>query len=769
LFVVEHNGTRNPVKERHVRSISSLAARNDGGPLLVVSNRLPFTYQRGPRGIERELSAGGLVSALQPVLERRGGTWVGWAGSELDLPLDQAQGEAGEPYDVRFVTLSRAEVSGYYHGFANRTLWPLFHCFPTRTHFDSRQWQIYERVNARFAEVAAQARAGAELVWIHDYHLMRAPLYLRALARNARIAFFAHIPFPPYDLFRLLPWDRDLLRGLLACDLIGFHVPGYVRNFLDSAERLLGARVDHEASLVEHGDRVVRVGAFPLGIDFLRYEAHARDAPAPAPRRERVVLGVDRLDYTKGIPERLTAFECLLERHTEHRGKVVLLQVAVPSRSQVTEYRRLKREIDELVGRINGRFATARWSPIQYLCRSFPAERLAALYRDADVALITPLRDGMNLVAKEFVACQTVQPGVLVLSRLAGAAESMREALLVNPYNIDETAEAVHRALTMEEVERRSRMAALRRRERRGTVEVWTRDFLQAAAAEPAGLRPPTDDDFERWLGRFLAGSRLALFLDYDGTLTPLCERPEQAVLSEAMRGALAACAARPDTDVTIVSGRAIADVERMVGQPDITYVGNHGMEISSPGLPLFRHEDLPFYQSKIGPLARTLSEQAPAGAWVERKGVTLTFHYRAVDAAEHGKTAALARTLIAAAGFRARDAHCAVEALPPIAWDKGRAVLHILRTRFGPDWPEQVRAVYVGDDQTDEDAFRVLSGLGATFRVGGSETPTVAARLLPNVDAVLALLRWLAQRPIEASSDDRRVHAGAGPQALAE
>lgn len=745
-----------------MQALPSLAARNDDGPLLVVSNRLPFMYQRGPGGIERELSAGGLVAALQPILEHRGGTWVGWPGTDLDLPLEEAQAEARGRYEIRFVTLSRAEVNGYYHGFANRTLWPLFHCFPTRTHFDGREWQMYERVNARFAEVAAEARAGTELIWIHDYHLMRTPLYLRALAREARIAFFAHIPFPPYDLFRLLPWDRDLLRGLLACDLIGFHVPGYARNFLDSAERLLGARVDHEASLIEHGDRVVRVGAFPLGIDFLRYEAYARGAPAAAPRRERVVLGVDRLDYTKGIPERLLAFERLLERHPEHRGKVLLLQIAVPSRSQVTEYRRLKREIDELVGRINGRFATARWSPIHYLCRSFPPERLAALYRDADVALITPLRDGMNLVAKEFVACQTAQAGVLVLSRLAGAAESMREALLVNPYNIDETADALHRALTMEEDERRSRMAALRKRERRGTVEVWLRDFLQAAAAEPAGLRLPTEQDFKRWLGGFLAGSRLALFLDYDGTLTPLCERPEQAVLSAEMREALSACASRPDTEVVIVSGRAIREVERIVGHPHLGYVGNHGMEISAPGLPFFRHEDLPFYQSRIDPLADRLSREAPRGAWVERKGVTLTFHYRAVDQAEQQKAVALARSVITGAGFCARDAHCAVEALPPIAWDKGRAVLHILRTRFGPDWPEQVRAIYVGDDQTDEDAFRVLGGLGATFRVGRADTPTAAARLLPNVEAVLALLRWLAGRPFDASCSDQRPQTSA-------
>jgi trehalose 6-phosphate synthase/phosphatase len=715
-------------------------------PIVVVSNRLPITGHRDAGRLVYRKSPGGLVSALEPVLAQQGGTWVGWPGIELRRGEHLRLPETS--YGLHALQLTEQEVGDYYHGFCNRTLWPLLHCFPGHTHFDRRQWNLYQRVNARFAEAAAAvATERADLVWVHDYHLLLAPLSLREALPAVRCAFFLHVPFPPYDLFRLLPWDRDLLRGLLACNLIGFHVEAYARNFLDCVERLLGARVDHEAMLVEHGDHTVRVGAFPLGIDFDLYAGLARDAPTPT-RRERVVLGVDRVDYTKGIPERLLAFERLLELHPEHRGQIVLLQLAVPSRSQVMEYRHLKRQIDELIGRINGRFATARWSPIRYLYRTLPPPQLVALYRDADVALVTPLRDGMNLVAKEYVACQVDDPGVLVLSRLAGAAETMREALLVNPYNVDATAEAIHRALTMNEAERRSRLAALRQRERRDNVFVWGRCFLDAALGTHAGLQPPAERDFAAWLDPLLRGHHLALFVDYDGTLTPLCRHPAEARLTDAMREALRACAGRADTDVAVISGRALADLRAMVNEPGFTYAGNHGLEIVGPGLHTFAHPDLPHYESKTPALAAALEALTTSGGWVEHKGATLTFHYRGVEAAKQPGLAAQAREIVTAAGFQARAAHRAVEARPPIGWDKGQAVLHVVRSRYGPAWSETVRVVYVGDDQTDEDAFRVLAGLGMTFRVGSAATPTHASRRLPSVDAVQALLQWLARRP---------------------
>lgn len=457
--------------------------------LLVLTNRLPFSFRRGRRGLERRSAVGGLASALDPVLRKRGGTWVGWPGIDFEPGEDLEL--RGSPYRIRPIGLSETELARYHHGLSNRMLWPLFHSFPGRAHFDRLDWPVYEQVNLRFAEAALHEAQEADLVWVHDYHLLRTPFHLRRALPEVRLAFFLHIPFPTYDIFRLLPRGGDLLRGMLACDLVGFHVESYARNFLDCVERLLGVDVSRQSWSVEFQGRVCRVGAFPIGIDFDRFASMAREGAASRlPRRERIILAADRLDYTKGISERIVAIEHLLEAHPEYQEKVVLFQIAVPSRSPTAEYSELKREIEELVGRVNGRFGTATWSPIRYLYQLLGHEQLAALYRDADVMLATPLRDGMNLVAEEFVACQVGDPGVLILSRLAGAAETMHEALLVNPYDVDQVADVLDRALRMEETERRTRMDALRARERSWDVHAWVEFFLgaaQQAATEGGG------------------------------------------------------------------------------------------------------------------------------------------------------------------------------------------------------------------------------------------------------------------------------------------
>jgi trehalose 6-phosphate synthase/phosphatase len=728
--------------------IPKAATAGDDRPLVVASNRLPFTLQRTRNGLERKPSSGGLVSALEPVLRARGGTWIGWPGIALepDEPVDSGR----EPYDIQQVQLSETEINRYYHGFSNRTLWPLFHSMADLARFQRLDYQTYERVNERFAEAIADRARGAGLIWIHDYQLMLAAAGVRERVEDARLAFFLHIPFPPYDIFRLLPWDRELLRGMLGSDLIGFHVPGYALNFLDCVERRLGARVDRDNLVIEHGDRAVQVGVFPIGIEFDLFEQWAREAGRSGSANgshQKVVLGVDRLDYTKGIPERIAAFERLLELHPEHREKVMLLQVAVPSRSQVAEYRALKSEIDEIVGQVNGRFATASWSPIRYLYRSLAQDKLASIYRDADVALVTPLRDGMNLVAKEFVASQVEDPGVLVLSSLAGAAETMREALLVNPYDLDRTAEAIHRALTMGSTERRSRMAALRKREQRDDVHHWVRSFLDEASSSHATLHPVGAQDFENWLGPYLTRPALALFLDYDGTLARIVSDPSKAVMDPAMRKTLQRCVDREDTHVSIVSGRALPAVRALVDMDDVTYAGNHGLEISGGGIPDFVHEDLVHYAERTEALVSQLEEVAVEGAWTEVKGPTLTYHFRSVPPARRAALCDRARVIITQAGFQARDAHCALEARPPIGWDKGRAVLHVLRSRYGPSWSEKVRVIYIGDDHTDEDAFRILAGMAMTFRVGPADTLTLARRRLSGVEAVAAVLQWLARR----------------------
>ena len=712
----------------------------------MVSNRLPITVRR-VRGVAKiEPSAGGLVAALEPAMEKRGGRWVGWAGASLKPEEVSALPDTG--YGLHPVELTRTEVKRYYSGFSNATLWPLFHSLPERARFERKEWASYEAVNRRFAEAAAAAAEPGELIWIHDYHVMRSAAHLRQLRPDARIAFFLHIPFPPYDVYRILPWYRELLQALLACDLIGFHSPGYVSNFFDCVERILGERVDRASGQVEHGDRTVQVGAYPLGIDYRAQERRALGSPRVLRRGgERVILGVDRLDYTKGIPDRIHAFERLLELHPEHRENVVLMQVAVPSREQVEDYVRLKREIDEHVGRVNGRFATRSWTPIRYLYRSIGSEDLAGLYRDADVALVTPLRDGMNLVAKEFVASRVEEPGVLILSRMAGAAETMHEALLVTPYNLDSVAENIHRALTMTEDARLARMRALQEREREHDLYRWLEEFLSDAAERQEVLEPVTPEEIEGWLHDMLEGRDVVAFFDYDGTLTPICEHPSKARLAPAARKLLERCARRPDTDVGVVSGRALGDVRSMVGLGGIVYAGNHGLEIEGPGMAPFVHRDADHFRTRSAELAKALRGIRGRGAWVEEKGVSLTFHFREADPSQHERLAAEAWETIRRAGLQPRNAHRAVEARPPIGWDKGHAVLRILRERYGPDWSATRRVLYIGDDETDEDAFQALEGLGASFRVGDADAPTRANRRLRDVDAVHTLLRWLAER----------------------
>jgi trehalose 6-phosphate synthase/phosphatase len=725
-------------------------------PLVVVSNRLPFRAERDAHGLGLSRSPGGLVSALEPVLERRGGVWVGWTGATRE-EIDAAGGitlPASERVRYHEVPLSGTDVAQYYGGFSNRTLWPLFHYFVGQTTIDGGFWRAYERVNQRFAEAAAAARPEGALIWVHDYQLLRAPHHLRRLVPDARLALFLHIPFPAADVFRVLPWSRSLLQGMLACDLVGFQVPSYAQHFLTCAERLLGCEVDRAAGVVRFEGREVAAQAHPISIDVELIEGLARRFEA-APRRRSAdrlieILGVDRLDYTKGIFERLLAIERLLERHPGYRRRIRFTQVMVPSRERVAEYSELKRQLDEAVGRINGRFSERGWSPISYLVRVLPPEELVPLYRHSDIALVTPLRDGMNLVAKEYVAAQLEDDGVLILSEMAGAADELQEALLVNPFDIDAVAEALHRAVAMSEDERRARMSALRDRVEANDVHAWVDRFLESA--ELAGARALTAvaspaEVTRRRLAPWLSQRpTVALFLDYDGTLTPLVARPEDARLSDAARQTIERAARTPNLDLVVVSGRALDDVKQMVGVSGLTYVGNHGFEIEGPGL-TFRHEGAEHYRAALDEAADELATLDVAGAWVERKGFTLSFHLRQVAPDDRDRGKRLAEAVLRRRRLRVTLGALVIEGRPAVDWHKGRAVLHVLVNRHGVDWPARVRALYIGDDITDEDAFGSLRGIGRSIRIAATPAavPTAADFRLPEPEDVIQLLRWLA------------------------
>jgi trehalose 6-phosphate synthase/phosphatase len=467
--------------------------------LVVASNRLPFSFCRSRAGWRAQPGSGGLVTALLPVLRNRGGTWIGWpgaAGRTADLAPALAAASAQAGYRLASVALTSEEVRDFYRGFANEVIWPLFHDLPSLCNFDPAYWRAYRKVNAKYARaVHARAKAG-DFVWVHDYHLMMVGSELRALGTRARPAFFLHIPFPAPDIFMKLPWRAPLMDALLKFELLGFQTSRDLRNFAACAQALRrNVRAASRGMLLvgatQHG--AARAGHFPISIDYNAFLRRASEADVAAkaqelhrllPRRE-LVLGIDRLDYSKGIPLRLRAFQDLLERHPDMRGRVSLIQVVVPSREGIPDYDRMKTEIEQLVGRINGRFARpGGWVPVWYEYRSLTRVELLAYYRAADIALITPLKDGMNLVAKEYCTCSIEEDCVLILSEFAGAAEELGAgALLVNPHDIEAVAEAIRTAHYMPRGERVARMRAMRRFIRQNDVFAWVDAFLRAAIA----------------------------------------------------------------------------------------------------------------------------------------------------------------------------------------------------------------------------------------------------------------------------------------------
>ncbi len=476
---------RIPRRRRPLRA----SATEPDGRLIVVANRAPV--RRGEGG-GWEPSVGGLATALLPVLEERGGVWV--AAREEEEPGRQPY-PAGDPaFVIRRVPMTEGERANYYEGMANSVLWPVSHYLLQHLALEHAFIEDYRRINARFAEVVtAEAEAG-DVVWVHDYHLMLLPELVRAARPGTPLAHFWHVPWPAMEVFRILPWARELLRGLLGCDLLGFHVEEYVENFREAAHVLLGAELTPGG--VRWRGREVRVEAHPIGVDVGRFERMATEAETErraaeiraAAHADHLVLGVDRLDYTKGLLARLLAFERFLQEHPETHGRVSLYQIATPSRTGVESYQELKREVDEVVGRINGAFSEGPWVPIHYYYRSLSQEELCAYYRAADVAFITPLRDGMNLVAHEFVAAS--ERGALVLSEMTGAAYLLPEALLVNPYDEDQLCNALGVALEMPEAERRQRLAQLKERVRGLDVHDWAARFLASVAAGPVGSTP---------------------------------------------------------------------------------------------------------------------------------------------------------------------------------------------------------------------------------------------------------------------------------------
>ena len=461
------------------------------GRVVVVSNRLPSISTSTSHSAKerRNLPVGGLVSCLRPFLESEGGVWMGWDGKSNGREAG-ARAAITELEGIRLasVSLSECEVEGFYNVFSNRSLWPLLHGFPDKTTINHDSYRTYRDVNRRYAAALIDLLNPGDLVWVHDFHLIPLGRELRKLGWTGGIGFFLHIPFPPSEIFGILPWARKLLACLFEYDLVGFQTPKYLRNFQEALRDELGSEVAGDAA--RYKDRTLKAGSFPVGADVQTFrEMAVSEIPTGVsrfldefPKDRQLLLGVDRLDYTKGLIHRMQAIERLLDDRPELRGRVTLIQIAAPSRVSIPEYAHEREQYDLLVGKINGKFGEPHWMPIVPLQRAFSQQDLAHFYREADVCLVTPLRDGMNLVAKEFVASQTQDPGVLALSRFCGAAESMQAALMVNPYDTEKTASAIYRALTMRYSERKRRWKSLFADASAHTARDWCYGFVDALA-----------------------------------------------------------------------------------------------------------------------------------------------------------------------------------------------------------------------------------------------------------------------------------------------
>lgn len=454
---------------------------------MIVSNRAPFRIVREAGTKRIEPTVGGVATTFLHLLELHGGLWIAWSGGTdtppaLEIPMENPR------FSIVFLGLSEKRIAHYYWGMCNRGLWPLMHLMPHYCHFGARDWAEYRVVNRTFGRRCLGLLQASDTIWIQDFHLALLPSVLRRTGSKQPIGFFWHIPFPPADILKILPWHRELLEGMLGADLIGFHTPAHVSAFFDCCEKLLESTVDREGGCVSSGGWTTKVGAYPIGVPVDYFQRLSSD---PKVKRrlaqikrgvgvEKIVLGVDRLDYTKGLVRRLEAFERFLEENPRYHKRVTLVQIAVPSRTRVPEYLTLARQVENLVADIVTRFSTEGWLPIRYLYKQYDPEVLVAYYLAADVALVTPLVDGMNLVAKEYVAARSDEGGVLILSELAGAAVELKAALLVNPYNIDQIARELRHALELEPDEQHRRMRALRAAVQRNTLTEWSRSFLKA-------------------------------------------------------------------------------------------------------------------------------------------------------------------------------------------------------------------------------------------------------------------------------------------------
>lgn len=710
---------------------------------IIVSNRLPVNLQIDHGILRAQPSVGGLATGMKSVHSEGNGIWIGWSGlteEQLDDDLSRQVDAALEKEKCATVSLNENDVDNFYYGFSNRTLWPMFHYFMEYTEFELEQWNSYKEVNQKFADAVLEHANDGDTIWVHDYQLMLVPKMIRDKNPSLTIGFFLHIPYPSYEIFRTFPWREELLDGVLGANLIGFHTYDYVRHFLSSVKRITG--LETKFNDVLYDGRTVKVDSFPMGIDYnhfhdaaLEHKTRPEEKKSDLMRKleehnqhfgdNKLILSIDRMDYTKGIPNRIRAFEYFLNKYPEYKEKVRLVMLAVPSRSNVPQYQKLKRETDELVGRINGQFATVNWTPIWYFYRSMPFEDLIDLYASSQVALITPIRDGMNLVAKEYVASRADHDGVLVLSEMAGAAKEMHEALLINPNNFEQIADTLKQALEMQPEEQFTRMRELKKRISRYNVEKWAEEFMKALDAskqlpDASVTRELNTELLTAMTQNCKEGQKRLFLLDYDGTLVGFRNTPEEAMPDESLFTLLDALAEDENNEVTIISGRDHDTLGKWFGHKNYTLITDHGVWLRRKGQEWEAIERVKSdWKENIRPIMETFVDRTP-GSFIEEKNYSLAWHYRKADSELANIRAKelefVLNSLIANNALAVLEGNKVLE-IKNSNVNKGRAAGRLLA---GGDY-DFIFAI--GDDWTDEYMFEELPETAHTVKIGSQKT----------------------------------------------
>ncbi|MDC1516292.1 bifunctional alpha,alpha-trehalose-phosphate synthase (UDP-forming)/trehalose-phosphatase [Cyclobacteriaceae bacterium] len=700
------------------------------GKTIIISNRLPVKIEQENNELVYKASEGGLATGLNSVFKQGNNLWVGWPGLAIEKAQEEEVHAKLIEQHMKPVFLSSEEIEDFYEGFSNETLWPNFHYFNQYTVYKEELWLAYQRVNQKFAEIVSEELEEDDTVWIHDYQLLLLPQLIRAISPNATIGFFLHIPFPSYESFRLLPWRRQLLNGMLGADFLGFHTYDDMRHFLSSVNRLAG--LGNSNGTIKVKNRLIKADALPMGIDYEKYAASAQD-PETLAREARyresigtvqIILSIDRLDYSKGIPQRLRAFELFLSKYPDFKEKVSLFMVVVPSRDSVSKYKQLKEEIDLLVGRINGQFSKLNWTPIHYFYRSFPLPALSAFYRISDVALVSPMRDGMNLVCKEYVASRLDKKGVLILSEMAGASKELSDAIIVNPNDIHQLVEAMHKALTMPEALQIESMTSMQKSLKRYNIHAWVKLFmgeLENVKKEQSHLKTRLIDAHlsEEITRAYKQSKERLIFLDYDGTLVGFNENPDDSRPDQELIEILERLTKNKNNHVVIISGRGRQTLEEWMKPYTLDIVAEHGVWIKRMGKPFKTLIKInSSWKKEIMSLLERYVNRTP-GSFVEEKDYSLVWHYRKVETGlGEVRTRELTshlKYMTANENLEVLEGDMIVE-IKNSEINKGKATHKLMEI-----YPNADFLLALGDDFTDEDTFKALPEEAYTIKVGTS------------------------------------------------